>query len=333
MMSGIIAFIQKAFQSLESGIILPLNKIGYFLAKCAKSNTYVETLGEHADSLHSWIKECYEEDFKRSLEIQVRKAIRLLGVSFPRLAFDTTAEPFYGKTRSLHIFNTPKEEKFGGEFQFITASVITRNKQIPVMALPVRVGEGVAKLAIELLEFCQSLFERIRLALFDRGFYVGELVDYLEAKKIKYLILVPEKRGRIAGYVKQTEELGRFTHEMRYTKEKSSWKPRTHIVICKGIDEFAWIFATNINFRTRVEYIWYYKRRWQIETNYRVEDEARIKSKSANYLIRYFYFLVSLLLHLLWIINKNIKYYVPFKKYLDIIEQALLFDYLELKAT
>jgi hypothetical protein len=103
--------------------------------------------------------------------------------------------------------------------------------------------------------------------------------------------------------------------------------------VCKGIDEFAWIFATNIRFRTRAEYVWYYKRRWQIETNFRVEDEARIKSKSTSYLVKYFYFLVSLLLHLLWIINKNIKYHAPFKKYLDVIEQALLLDYLEIYGT
>ncbi|MFW6013855.1 MAG: hypothetical protein ACOCQG_01660 [Candidatus Nanoarchaeia archaeon] len=38
-------------------------------------------------------------------------------------------------------------------------------------------------------------------------------------------------------------------------------------------------------------YVLTYKRRWRIETNYGVEDEAKIKSKSINYLIRYFYFL------------------------------------------
>lgn len=307
-----------------------MNKIGYFLVKCAKSNSYIETLGEHSDTVHLWIKDSYEEDFRKSFEIQVKKAIKHLNVSYARLAFDITSEPFYGKTRSLHIFNVDKE-KYDGEFRFITVCLITRNKQIPLMALPVRVGEGSAKLSIDLLEYCQSLFKRINFAVFDRGFYIGELIDYLEAKRIRYIILVPEKKGKIQEFVENTTELGKYKHEMVYSKKKSKWKPKTTIVVCKGIDEFPWIFATNIHFRTRVEYIWYYKRRWQIETNYRVEDEARIKSKSTNYLIRYFYFLISLLLHLLWIVNKNLKYYAPFKKYLDIIEQALLFDFLEIQ--
>lgn len=330
-MKSITSFLQKSFYSFSSSIFLPLNIISYHLVKVAKANSYVETLGEHSDSLHLWIKRSYEVDFRRGFELQVRKALKHLRVSYARLAFDITAEPFYGKTRNFFIFDTPNDKKFNGEFKFITVCLITRNKQIPLMALPVRLGEGGGgKLAIELIKYCQSLFKKIRFAVFDRGFYIAELIDFLEAEKIRYLILVPEKKGKIKDYINQTDRLGVFKHQMKYSKDKSTWKPKTRLVICKGIDDFSWIFATNIIFRTRVEYIWHYKRRWQVETNFRVEDEARIKSKSTNYLIRYFYFLVSLLLHLFWIVNKNLNYYVPFKKYLDIIEHEMMFDYLKI---
>jgi hypothetical protein len=293
--------------------------------KVAKAHSYIETLGTNADTLHKWIKKSYEEDFKKAFEIQVRRTLKNLGVHYAKLAFDTTSEPFYGKTNNIYIFGVDSSKKWDGEFKFISVCLITRNKEIPLMALPLHLGSQT-KLTIEILEYCQSLFKGIRFALFDRGFYIGEVIDYLEAHKIRYLILVPEKKGIIEDYVNQTEELGKFKHEMAYCKDKSKWKPRTTIVVCKGIDKFPWIFATNINFWTRVEYIWHYGKRWQIETNYRVEDEARIKSKSTNYLIRYFYFLISLLLHLLWIVHKNIKNYVPFKKYIDIVEQSLFRD-------
>lgn len=330
-MAKINSFLQKCFGSCN--IIIPLGMISHYLTKCAKSHSYVETLGKSADSLHNWIKSSYEEDFIKSFEIQVKKAIKYLNINYARLAIDITHEPFYGKTRSLYIFDTPKEKKYDGEFRYISVCLITRNKQIPLMAFPILIGDGASRKTIQLLEYCQTLFKKIRFAVFDRGFYAAELIDYLEAKKIKYLILVPEKHGKIKEYIQLTEELGKFKHQMKYSKDKSTWQPKTTIVICNGIDKFSWIFATNIHFKTRYEYIWYYKRRWQIETNYRVSDEARIKSKSTNYLIRFFYFLVSLLLHLFWILNKNLKYYVPFKKYLDIIEQKLLFDYLKIEQT
>lgn len=326
-MSNIKSFLEKSFQSLESSILLPFNKIGHYLVKAAKSISYVETLGKHADSLHLWIKKSYDCDFKRAFELEVNKALRYLRVSFARLAVDFTHEPFYGKTRGLYIINTPPDKTYDGEFQYISVCLITRGKQIPLMALPVRVGEGIAKLTIDLLEYCKTKFKKLIFAVFDRGFYVAELIDYLGANGIKYIIRVPEKEGKLTGFVEDTLELESFQHEMKYTKKKSTWKPKTNIVVCKGIDDFAWIFATNIKFNTRSEYIWYYTRRWQIETNYRVEDEGRIKSKSTNYMIRYFYFLVGQLLHIYWIVNKNINSYMPYKKYLDVIESRLLYNY------
>ena len=326
-MSNIIAFLQKSFQSLESGTILPMGIIAHELVKCAKANTYVETLGNHADTLHSWIKKGYEIDFKLAFEHVVRKVIRRLCISSAHIAVDFTSEPFYGKSVSLYLFNV-EDEKWSAEFKYIVVSLITRNKQIPLMALPVRVGEGIARPTIQVLEYTMSLFKQVRFATFDRSFYCAEVIDYLEANNIKYLILVPEKKGKISEYVEQTDTLGKFRHEMKYSKDKSTWRPTTTIVVCKGIDEYPWIFATNIRFYTRVEYIWWYKRRWQIETNFWVQDEARIKSKSCHHLIRFFYFLISLLLHLLWIGHKNVKYYVPFKKYVDMIEILLFQEFI-----
>ena len=229
-MNNINAFLQKSFGSLFSSIILPLNSISFQLVKTAKAGSYVETLGENADSLHSWIKRSYEEDFRRAFELQVQKALKSLGVSIAKLAFDTTDEPFYGKTRGLYIFNT-KDEKYGGVFKFITVCVIVRNKQIPLMALPVRVGEGWAKKSIQLLEYCRALFKGIRLTVWDRSFYVSEIIDYLEAKEVRYIIHVPEKEGKIQDYVNQTTEFGKFKHQMEYAKKKSKWRPHTTIVV------------------------------------------------------------------------------------------------------
>lgn len=321
-MSNIIAFLQKSFQSFTSSIQLDLNETAYELVKTAQRESYVETFSSHADALHGWIGKTYEVDLKEAFELCVRKALKILGVTRARLAFDFTSELFYGASASPYLFNV-QGESWNAEFKFATVCLVTRGKQLPLMALPVRVGEGVARPTIELLEYCKTLFRDIRFALFDRGYYCAELIDFLQANKIRYLILVPEKEGTIASYVNQTIELGKFKHEMRYTKDKSTWKPATTIVVCKGIDDFAWIFATNIHLKTRCEYILLYKRRWQIETNYRVEDEARIKSKSTNHLTRYFYFLVSLLFHACWIIHKNLHANIQFKRYLDNIEKIL----------
>jgi len=44
-----------------------------------------------------------------------------------------------------------------------------------------------------------------------------------------------------------------------------------------------------------------YKKRWRIETSFRVHDEARIKCKSKDMKIRYFLFLFEQMLQTIWI--------------------------------
>lgn len=329
-MKQIIKFLKKTFCSLKSRTI-PNELIAHLLAKVAKSHSYIETFSKNADSLHKWVKHIYEEDLKRNFEIQVREAIRRLNIRSAEIAFDITHEPFYGKARSLYIFNTdPSKKTYPAEFQYITCCLINKGKQIPLMALPVRYGEQI-KLTIELLKYCQKLFSRIKFVLFDRGFYKAELFDYLNSANMRYLMLVPALKGILQKYRDMTVNFRKFQHELKYPKEKSSWKPKVNIIVCKDIFDFDWMFASNIQFSNPKDYVFLYKKRWQIETNYRVEDEAKIKSKSSHYLIRYFYFLISNLFHLLWIITKNIRDYVQFKRYLDIIEIKLFYQYIGIR--
>lgn len=329
-MKQIIKFLQKAFYSLESRTTISFTLLAHLLSKTAKCNSYIETFSRQSDTLHKWIKQGYEEDLKKAFEIQVRKAIRGLNIRYAELAFDFTKEPFYGKSRNLHTINCEITKPYKAEFHYLTCCLINKGKQIPLMALPVRYGQQV-KLTIELLKYCQSLFPKIKFALFDRGFYSAELIDYLNSTGLRYHIFVPKKPGVLKGFLEQTKWLAKFSHQLEYSKAKSKWKPKTTIVACKQTMGYDWLFATNIYMDNPEDYVLLYKRRWQIETNYRVEDEAKIKSKSTNYLIRYFYFLIGLLFHLFWIVNKITKYYVQFKRFIDIIEQELWCDYVGIR--
>lgn len=326
-MNQIISYLKKVFCSLDSKTTLSHGLLAHHLAKVAKCQSYVETFCRHADTIHGWIKRIYDIDIRHAFEQQVRKALKKLNIRSAGIAFDFTHEPFYGKTHNLHTINVSKTDPHNSEFRYVTCCILTKNKQIPLMALPVRYGQQVSQ-TIELLRYCMSLKFRIKYVLFDRGFYNAELVDFMHSKKLPYLMLCPAKPGRIKEYGAQTNHFAKYEHQLHYQKAKSSWKPMTTIVVCKNQEGYDWMFATNIQFHKPKEYVLLYKRRWQIETNYRVEDEAKIKTKSCNYVIRYFYFMTSMMFHLLWIVSKNLNSYVQFKKYLDIVEHYLLFDFL-----
>lgn len=331
-MKYITQYLNKVFGSSKNKKKISFDIISHFLVKCAKSHSYIETLGNHSDSLHKWIKSSYEEDIRHFYEVQVRKIISRLNIKRARIAIDITHECFYGKTTNLHTIGVDATLKHKSEFRYITCCLINKGKEIPLMALPVPYGAST-KLTVDLLKFCTNLFSEIGIILFDRGFYIAEVIDFLEAKKINYLMLVPNRKGKIRQHIENTDDFALYDHELSYCKNKTKWKPTTKLAICKDFQGHDWIFATNLNFENKSSCIYTYKKRWQIETNYRVEDEARIKSKSANYLIRYFYFMIGHILHLLWILHKNESYYVQFKKYLDILEYEILYKFLGIKIT
>ncbi len=65
---------------------------------------------------------------------------------------------------------------------------------------------------------------------------------------------------------------------------------------------YYWAFATNQSTIDLDYIIPTYKKRWRIETGFRVQDEARISSKSIDPRIRFFFFAYGQILQLLWVV-------------------------------
>lgn len=275
-----------------------------------------------ADSLHRYIKKLYEEDVRKAFELIVQDVLKKLKIRRCVIAIDTTKELYWGKNGSLNVRGIKYERGAEEAFEWLVVSMV---KPVPMMlmALPYRQGADLATLTIDLLRYVKSLKLHVDVALFDRAFYIGHLIDFLEAERMNYLILVPENE-RMKFYAEHTETIKAFKHVMNYDKDKSTWKPSTKIVVIKDVQKgeniFNMFFATSLAASTGL--LRAYPKRWQIETNFRVMDEAKIKSKSNVHIVRYFYFMVQLLLHLAWNVTKRIVGCVQFKRYLlSLIQQ------------
>ena len=161
---------------------------------------------------------------------------------------------------------------------------------------------------------------KVKLVKLDRGFYSGEIIDELELKGMNYLIFA-KKSSLFRCMLEGTEKSVMIKHEINYKKGKSTHKAGTNIALVKDVDGYDWVFATNLFLRDARKYVEIYRGRWNIETMFRVHDEARIKSKSVNPLIRLFYFMVSMLLLFIW--NLSFKGMYTFKRFVINLEQML----------
>ena len=304
----------KTFAKLK----VKLENIVSPIIEAARTISYVETVSNKADTLHRYVKQADECTLKRAFEFNTRKAIGRMGLGKTTLAVDATQEIYYGKNGKLNVRQKKFEKGADEAFTYVVLSVV-KPLPLPLMALPYRQGDDLTALVKELLEYVKSLPITIQLILFDRGFYIGDLIACLSSANIRYLIFVPQNKA-MKRYISQTKTIDSFNHTIKYNKRKSWWKVQTRIDIIKDATKnYFWCFATNL--RQSLYLISKYKQRWQIETDFRVHDEARIKTKSNEPIVRYFYFLMSLILLSNWEVNRLLDAEVCFKKYLKFVQE------------
>ncbi len=312
-------YIANIVKKVSNGLKVATHKIVAALVEAARTISYVETVSNKADTLHRHIKQTDERTLKRAFEFNIRKAIGRMGLGRATLAIDATNELYYGKNGKMNVRQKKHENGTGETFTYVVLSVVKPNP-LPLMALPYRQGDDMTTIVKKLLNYARTLPITIQCVLFDRGFYIGELIDYLTSEKIRYLIFVPQNKA-MKRYISQTDNFASFVHEMKYNKYKSWWKTQTRIDVIKdSVKDYYWCFATNL--RQSLYLITKYKQRWQIETDFRVHDEARIKTKSNEPIVRYFYFFTSLVLLANWEVNRLSHPTICFKKYLKQVQEA-----------
>lgn len=289
----------------------------------ASNKGYVESYSNKADSLHLDLKKLYEEDLQENFLKIMKKLSPHFRGDKSSLAIDIQEEGFYGKTNSLYIVGTSyKGKSYPKAFKFITISKLTGKKEerVPLFALPFHLGQDVAESVEILISAVRLWLNKIDVVQFDRGFHNKQLVKFLEDNKVPYLIHARKFKGYLADLVDSTEEFCKREHKLMINVNKTKLFTKTKIYVCKNIEKKNWIFFSSLNFKNKWAVRNKYRNRWQIETNYSVHNSARIMSRSTDYMIRYFYYLVDTLLQVLWRICLN---RIPFRTILHTISVGI----------
>ncbi|MFW6014162.1 MAG: transposase [Nanoarchaeota archaeon] len=255
------------------------------IAESARTTGYMESISNKADCLHKYVQMTDENSIKRAYEVVSRSGLKKLGLNEVELAIDGKKVLFYGKKAGLGARGIKHENGTSLAREYLVVSIVSP-VHLPLMAVRYYQGADLADLCIELLEYVRTLMLKVNLVLFDRGFKNAKLIDYLESKRRKkpwnYLILATQDDA-IKEYIRQTDEIGKkcasYKHEFSYSYKKSTWNPSTRYVVCK--DAFQdkrgkWhgiVFATNLV--PKYSLIKRYKKRWNIETGFRVMEEVK----------------------------------------------------------
>jgi putative transposase len=227
------------------------------------------------------------------------------------LSFDETEEPFYGELNKfennlyLHdlVYET-KGAKYG--YKYLTVA-ITCNSGIRYIidGIILKRGNYIEDYVYEMIGQVKEHI-KIEVVLFDRGFNNWGIIFKLQELKVHYMIFW-RKQGSWYKEPLRNLNKGEFcevTKKYKYCRDKSGYWVYSKFVIVKQLEYEDvindWIFATDLNKKSSEKYVKRYKKRWGIETIFRVTDDIRIYTTSTNPLVRYFLFMFTCFVYNIW---------------------------------
>ncbi len=255
------------------------------------------------------------ESVQFSFQENVKRFLKLLKIYSRNrkfiLSFDETEEPFYGEFNkaedNLYLHDLVYETK-GAKYcyKYLTVA-ITCNSGIRYIldGIILKRGDYIEDYIYEMTKFIKEQIS-IEVVLFDRGFNNWGIIFKMQELKVNYIIFW-RKQG--SWYKEPLRKLkkGEFCEvikKYKYCRDKSGYWVYSKFIIVKQLEYEDiindWIFATNLNKKSSEKYVKRYKKRWGIETIYRVTDDIRVYTTSTNPLIRYFLFMFTCFVYNVW---------------------------------
>lgn len=291
------------------------------------NNTCVRVGGPTGETVFSRLKDASFDKIKTAFYVILDKIFfhlkRMLRNRKVGLCFDTTDEPFYGKVEGFWIHAYQPVRGSTGCFKYITLSCTDGNTKFILGSLPVPIGANIAAMVKELLERAKH-YVHVDIALFDRGFDDYRLIETLQKLSIRHQILWCKHKWTTHIFNKMKNgEIKEVNRQGIYSRDKTKYEVLAKFVLIKRYKRnkkskaYNWVFCTNTRQKSQHHYVDKYRKRWNIETTFRVLDNIQIKTTTKNEIIRYFINMFCCLIYNLWKLQNiiNNPFYITLKNF------------------
>ncbi len=251
------------------------------------------------DSVEEQFHELFEKQFFKMFP-KAKKGKKYKAI----VIIDTHEQETYSKQKrtSKNIKGGKHKNGTNFFFKYMTMQVIIKDKLITLGVRFQRRKEGQSRHVDKLIKLAKK-FVRIKVALLDRGFRDVKILNNLEFRQAPVLMpMVKDKKGE-----KCFEELGKKDFKaikfwLRNPKGEYADVKLLMMRLTNGKEigfyttmPFTWLHNANY-------YLNIYKKRWNIETGYRLQNMFLAKTTSINDVVRFFYFCYACAMHNLWLI-------------------------------
>jgi len=226
------------------------------------------------------------------------------------VAIDYHEDPYYGDKNDKNVIGMKPKLGTSYCFRYASICVVERKKRFTIGVLPIGTFSIKEKVVEQLIRTAKR-YVRINKVLLDRAFFTVDVIQVLETHNVPYImpaVKTPRIKGainefyngtrsRVSDYIITSQNEDTTQVKLIITKSKK----KEH----KNIHEMYFTIITNIDtslniLKYRIPYE--YRKRWGIETSYKVKHCFKAKTSCKNYIVRYYYFVLSAILYNLWIV-------------------------------
>lgn len=249
-----------------------------------------------------------EELVKSNEKILLQEVLKTLktGKSY-EFAADYTNDPYYGETDSInekYVIRSQAKKSTNSFYSYISLYITNKNERFTLSVLPVEKKKTKVEYFSHFINLIKELNFKIKVLCLDREFYCIDVLEFLQKNNIPHIVPVVKKGKKMKQILK-----GKKARCEQYVMKNAKKRIHLDIVIDvkylkgkrdkKGCENLGFV-VFGINWTPR-KVSTVYRRRFAIESSYRMRNIVKPKTSTKNAVIRYFYTLVSFLLKNIWL--------------------------------
>ena len=272
---------------------------------CLKDVPSSNTVRYHLNKLDNF--EDLEKSLNSALNSQLIPKIKKTRLS---LAVDFNLIPYYGEPSAEELpYIYRGEAKLGtcSFYGYATLCILNQDKRFTIAIRAVRKQETIVAILTYLLAELDNYNLQIKKLYLDRGFFTISVIRWLQALDIPFVMpaIRRGKKGGINQFLK-----GKKSYKTTYTMTAKHGNSVTFelAIICKyrkgkrkknGIEYLVYVIHKIYSSLNHIHSS--YRKRFGIETSYRVKNICRIRTTSKNPVSRLLFVGISFILVNIWI--------------------------------
>ena len=274
-------------------------------AKILKKTPTANDIRYHLDKINNFEDKTAKinQALKSRLPIGIKKGCL-------KIAIDLNLIPYYGNPTNEelpYIYRSQAKSGTCSFYAYATLYILTKGKRLTLAIRGVRWLDTSVAIITYLLAELSFLNIKIKKLYLDRGFFNVSVIRWLKALDIVFT-MPAIRRGKHKG-IKQFLK-GKKSYKTTYTmtKDKDNSVTFDLWIICKykkgkrgkhGVEYFAYVVN---KVKTNLDYIHQdYRKRFGIESSYRMKNVCRIRTNNKNPVLRLLFVGISFLLINIWV--------------------------------